>query len=207
VPSPTAPAAPAATAISSATRQPAAAYASPPAARRKRRLLAIPYVGVHSYVQRDAYGPGLRFGGLLGVRVGDRLSVNGELTYDVSNVSGPITLEQERFFRGSVSPLVHVDARGLELNIGPKVGLYSRRSRYDAGGADLEVTGSGYTTGLNAGAFVPVSPQVSLGLLLSFEVMWARPDCFADAFGSPVQPCGSTTDVGKLLGLTGGLLF
>ncbi len=200
-------AAPAARAASSATREPAAVYASAPGARRKRHLLAIPYVGVHSYVQRDAYGPGLRFGGLLGVRVGDRLSVNGELTYDVSNVSGPITLEQERFFRGSVSPLVHVDARGLELGIGPKVGIYSRRSRYDAGGADLEITGSGYSTGINAGAFVPVSPQVSIGVLLSFEVMWARPDCYATAFGSPVQPCGSTTDVGKLLGLTGGLLF
>ena len=144
---------------------------------------------------------------MLGARLGDRFSLNGELTYDVSNVSGPVTLEQERFLRASVSPLIHADARGMELGIGPKVGLYSRRSRYDAGGADLEVTDSGYSTGVNAGAFVPVSAQVSLGLLLSFEVMWARPTCFATAFGSPVQPCGGTTDVGKLFGLAGGLLF
>jgi hypothetical protein len=143
---------------------------------------------------------------MLGVRIGDHLSLNGELTYDVSNVSGPVTLEQERFLRASVSPLIHVDARGMELGIGPKVGLYSRSSRYDAGGADLELTDSGYSTGINAGAFVPMSPQVSIGLLLSFEVMWARPTCFADSL-LVEQQCGSTTDAGKLLGLTGALLF
>lgn len=154
---------------------------------------------------RDAYGPGLRFGGMLGVRIGGHLSLNGELTYDVSNVSGPVTLE-ERFIRASVSPMIHLDAHGMELAVGPKIGRYSRSSRYNNGNANIDRTDSGYSTGLNAGAFVPVSPQMAIGFLLSFDVMWSLPNCAWIGINFLVQ-CNSGTNTAKVLGLTGALLF
>jgi len=185
----------------------AAAAGAPPHGRRL--LLALPYVGLHSYRQKEAsaYGPGLRFGGLFGVRVIDQLSLSAELTVDHSKINQPVYVEQDWYFRVSLSPIVHVRVRSLELALGPKLGFYSVSSTYDAGGARVDVTDSGYATGVNAGVFTAISTELSIGLLLAFDVMWSQGICVATAGIGIVEKCGPTKDVGEVLGVTAGLLF
>jgi len=148
-------------------------------------------------------------GGLFGIRLSDRLSLNAEVTLDRSNLNGPIPIRQQWFFRTSLSPLIHLPAGAFATAIGPRVGLYSVSSDYDIGTANVEARDSGFSTGLNAGAFLPLSAQAAIGLLLSFDVMWGRRTCIATgAFQSgAIQQCGPTTDIGKVLGLAAGLLF
>jgi hypothetical protein len=59
---------------------------SPPSTRHG--LLVLPYLGLHSYQNVDmaAYSPGARFGALFGGRLSHWLSLNGELTVDVSDI-------------------------------------------------------------------------------------------------------------------------
>ncbi len=148
-------------------------------------------------------------GGLFGIRASDRLSLNVELTLDRSNLNGPIPIRQQWFFRTSLSPLIHLPAGAFATAVGPRVGLYSGRSDYDVGTANVELKDSGFSTGINAGAFLPLSAQAAIGLLLSFDVMWGRRTCvpIGTFQSSATQQCGPTTDIGKVLGLAAGLLF
>jgi hypothetical protein len=166
----------------------------------------LPYLGLHSFQnhQAAAYGPGLRIGALFGGRVSQLLSINGELTIDRAKINSPIDLEQW-FFRASLSPLVHLPAGPVEVALGPKLGIYWVSTNNSGTGTTIESASSGYLTGLNAGALAPLSPSTAIVGLLSFDLLWSRRTC-ATGFGSEAQ-CGSTTDVGKVLGLTGGLLF
>jgi hypothetical protein len=166
----------------------------------------IPYLGFHSYRNHEAaaYGPGLRIGSFFGGRLGELLSMNGELTVDRAKINSPIDLQQW-FFRVSFSPLVHLPAGLLEVGLGPKVGIYSVSTNYPDTGTTIPTASSGYSTGLNAGVFAPLSPSAAIGGLLSFDLMWSKRTC-ALGLGGTAQ-CGPTTDVGKVLGLTGGALF
>jgi hypothetical protein len=179
---------------------------APPGSRRKRGFLMLPYLGLHSYVNQEAsaYGPGLRIGSLFGGRIGELFSINGELTLDRANVDSVVNIRQW-FYRTSLSPLIHLPAGPVEVSLGPKLGIYSVSTNYSDTGATIESASSGYTTGLNAGVFAPLSPRTSIGGLLSFDLMWSNRTC-AGSFGGTTQ-CGSTTDVGNVLGLTGGVLF
>jgi hypothetical protein len=180
--------------------------AAPPGARRKRAFLMLPYVGLHSYQNQEAryYGPGLRIGSLFGGRIGDLVSINGEVTLDRANINAVINLQQ-RFFRTSLSPLVHLPAGPLEISLGPKLGIYSVSTNYSDTSLTIETASWGYTTGINAGIFAPVSPRTSIGGLLSFELMWSTRTC-ALSLGGTAQ-CGPTTNVGKVLGVTGAVQF
>src|SRR5437868_1046483 len=64
--------------------------APPPPRHLKRRFFAMPFAGVHSYQHSEAshYDPGARVGALLGGRIGDVASLNGEIAVNVSNVHG-----------------------------------------------------------------------------------------------------------------------
>jgi hypothetical protein len=166
----------------------------------------LPYLGLHSFQnqQAAAYRPGLRIGSFFGVRVSELLSIDGELTIDRAWIKSEIDLEQW-FFRASLSPLVHLPAGSAEVALGPKLGIYSVDTNYPDTGTTIESASFGYSTGLNAGVIAPLSPAIAIAGLLSFDLMWSKRTC-ALSFGGTAQ-CGSTTDVGKVLGLTGGLLF
>jgi hypothetical protein len=166
----------------------------------------LPYVGLHSYQNQEAsaYGPGLRIGSLFGGRIGDLVSINGEVTVDRANVHSVLNIQQW-FFRTSLSPLVHLPAGRVEVELGPKLGIYSVSTNYSDTGATIETASSGYSTGINAGMFASLSAQTSIGGLLSFDLMWSKRTCALSLGGTAT--CGSTTDVGKVLGLSGALLF
>ena len=166
----------------------------------------LPYVGLHSYQNQDAsyYGPGLRVGSLFGGRLGNLVSINGEVTFDRANINAVFPLQQW-FFRTSLSPLLHLAAGPVELGLGPKLGIYSVSTSQSDTSLTIKTASSGYSTGINAGVFAALSAQTSIGGLLSFDVMWSTRTCALSLGGT--APCGSTEDVGKVVGLSGGVLF
>ena len=89
---------------------------------RKRGFLAMPFLGVHSY-RNDAatnYDPGARFGTFLGGRINQTLSMNGQMTFDVSNRNDLAGANvSEIALDMGFSPLVHLPVGELELVLGP----------------------------------------------------------------------------------------
>ena len=91
----------------------------------------------------------MRFGGLLGFRIGDHVSINGELTIDILN--GPTSRDDsytEANATIGLSPLVAVPAGRIELAFGPKLAIwgadyYQDSSARGNGGGTYSGTASG----------------------------------------------------------------
>ena len=85
---------------------PAGIYDAPAPPTKIRRFMALPYLGTHSYqtAANAAYFPGLRIGGLVGGRVSEMLSLNWELTFDISNIDGAARRRLRRPSSRSTSP-------------------------------------------------------------------------------------------------------
>jgi len=174
----------------------------------QRRVLVLPFLGIHSYAQEEAsaYSPGLRFGSLLGGRLNQLLSLNGEVIVDFSNVRSASVEFSERAYHFVFSPLVDVAAGPVQLVFGPKLGLFVLRTEQSQG--DIVTTSDliGFSAGLNGGIFFPVAARSSIGVLLSFDFAGANQSC--NLVPGPGASCGSeAAHGGKVLGLTGGLLF
>lgn len=94
--------------------------------RVKPRFLALPFLGIHSYQHQEAsaYAPGLRLGTLLGGRISDVVSLNGELTLDFSNPRAAAASFQERAFRVAFNPMIEVPAGPVALMFGAKLGAF-----------------------------------------------------------------------------------
>jgi hypothetical protein len=129
-----------------------------------------------------AYNPSPRFGGLLGWRVTEMLSLNieGDLDY-VRLYSGPrITNDAEcgggssNFWCGFIHPPRHsvditfsplMSFRAGQIRLGPKIGWFVGKNT-DQG---MPATSRGFVAGLNAGLFVPYR-GVTLGGLVSVSL-------------------------------------
>jgi len=189
---------------------PPVVYQAPRPPRQKRVFLAMPYLGLHSYQQQDAtaYGPGLRFGTMLGGRVTDLFSLNGELSFDASRRGDvPAGVDYREWALGlTFSPMVQIPAGSVELVLGPKLGLFFINGEQSQAGYTAESSATGYIAGVNSGLFVPVTPTTSLGVLVSFGVMWFENACTRLSGGSEFcQSVSSST--AKILGLTAAALF
>lgn len=185
---------------------PETAQAQPPPQplRRKRRLFAMPYTGVHSYQNSEAssYGPGLRVGALIGGRVSDALSLNGELTYDINNLHVPLStnVSSETGRELALCPILQLPFGAAEVVLGMKLGLFELHRTL----ADGFVTnGVGKVAGIKAGVFLSLSPRTSVGLLASYDVHWVS------GVGGPCptspDPCGAGT--GRIVGLAAAAVF
>jgi hypothetical protein len=177
---------------------PPAAYGYPgrryTSAPRPRLFQLIPYIGLHSYQGAGGtnFRPGLHVGGLTGFRVGDFVSLNVELTFDLLDASNLTVSESysEIDYAISFSPLVAIPAGTVELAFGPKLGVWageysqSSRARGDGGGSY-----SGFDLGVNAAAFVQVGRKLWLGGLASFDVRTYGRSCFTPSNG--MQGCSS----------------
>jgi hypothetical protein len=186
-------------------------YAPPPPTRRHGAFLALPYIGLqaHEGVTGEDQSAGLRLGGLLGFRVNDQLSLNGELTIDVLNPSTPsdgsdVTAAEVDL---AFSPLYHSDTGALELVIGPKLGIWAGEFDYSLYGETQKYSSSGLILGVNMGAFVPLGNGASLGALVNFEVKTIGQVCFTDIDGSKVCSSSDNGPSEKVLGITGAALF
>jgi hypothetical protein len=180
----------------------------PPPPRLKRVFLALPYFGVHTYQNSDAsgYGPGLRFGSLIGGRLNDRLSLNADVTVDVSNVASAGSGFQEYSIALAFAPMLQLPARPLEIVVGPKVGLFVLNTELTSGDVTAGSTQRGVLFGIDTGVFLPVSATTSLGVLLAFEFRRANDVC-QYTFEAGLCASGAASGLASIVGLTVALLF
>jgi hypothetical protein len=139
----------------------------------------MPFVGLQSIQNANSNtGPGLRIGGLVGARITDQFSFNGELLFDLENFSNvPAGFNESAYFiQAAAAPLFHVQASpAAEVVLGPKLGMFVEHA--SASGAvagystDLSGNAEGYLLGANAGAFFRLSDALSLGGLVNFDYL------------------------------------
>jgi hypothetical protein len=184
----------------------------PPADRRHRGFLAMPFLGINSY-QGDKganLGPGFRLGTLLGGRINEMFSINGELTFDFANPENvPAGVDVTMLdLVLTVSPLYHFIAGNIEVVVGPKFGGHSfTQQQNDTGLGDSKRTWNGYVIGLNGGVFAAVSRGMSLGGLLSLESRTAHEYCFTDPGFAEQCTTNNTGSSFRVLGFMAALLF
>ncbi|MEP6653497.1 MAG: hypothetical protein ABJA82_09080, partial [Myxococcales bacterium] len=198
-----------------ATYQPpqGGAYPPPPPAGPVHRsgFLALPFLGLNSFQGKagDNIGLGLRLGTLLGGRLNEMVSLNGEFTIDVvnpENVPSGVDLNVvEVVF--AFSPLVHVPAGTVELVVGPKLGFWGGSATESAGGMTDKASFSGFVLGLNAGLFGALGSSMSVGGLISFDVRTIRRSCMTPSGFAEQCTTDNTGDADKVLGVNAALLF
>jgi hypothetical protein len=188
-------------------------YPAPRPRPPRTGFLAIPYVGLNSFSGDGASGidTGLRIGAILGGRVNDLFSVNGEVIADVLNFNTPPGVSaSETITALAGSPLFHLTTPSVDLVVGPKFGFWYLSGHASNGLDRADVTGHGWTLGLNLGVFFPVSDSASLGMLFSFATLEPMELC-----GTRTSYYGYTEDVclsdgldsTQVLGLTFAALF
>ncbi len=181
---------------------------APPPPAGKHGFLAMVFLGVNSLAGSTGQNEnvGFRLGTIMGGRVNESFSINGEFTLDVLNPKNvPSNVDLTEFELDlAISPLFHVQTgSNVELVVGPKLGIMVYEK--DDGGSPV-IKGNGYVYGLNAGAFASISRSVSLGGLISFaarkftEVQDCAPDgtCTTD---------DNLPGADKVFGITGAILF
>ena len=167
----------------------------------------MPYFGLHSYQHANAsnYGPGLRFGTLMGGRPSDIISLNGELSFDKGNASVPSGIGYSEWAVDlAFSPLAQIPVGPVEIVLGPKLGIFVTQTEVSQSGFETKADTDGWIAGANGGLFVPVSPTTSLGLLVSFESKWTQQACARVNGG--VEMCTSVGSA-KVLGVSLGAIF
>lgn len=185
---------------------------APPRRRSARMFQMIGYIGAHS-IQGDGgaiLGPGLRAGGLLGFRVNDNVTINGELTLDVMNAAHlPETdAYSEQDATIGLSPLVAFPAGTVEVAFGPKLAVWG--ADY---GQDFRARGqgkgtyTGYDLGVNAAALAQVGRHIWLGGLASFDLRTYGHSCFSPRGGLERCTSYNLPSSDKVLGLSALLMF
>jgi hypothetical protein len=157
---------------------------APPAVQQEgaaayKPFVLMPFVGVQSIQNANSNtGPGLRIGGVVGARMTDQFSFNGELLFDLENFSNvpPGFDESAYFIQAAAAPLFHVQASPTaEIVLGPKLGMFvdhvSASGGLGAYTVNLSGNAEGYLLGANVGAFFRVSDALSLGGLVNFDYL------------------------------------
>ncbi len=182
-----------------------------PAPPPRNPWLAMGFIGVHSF-QGDnfATGPGLRVGGIGGLRVNDQLSFNGEIVYDLVNPNSSLSGVSMYNLQVAAAPFYHVAASPTaELVIGPKLGFYRLAvSGSDYNGYSIDSGDNGLLLGANVGAFVRVSPLFSIGGMLSFDYEKPLSCSTNSAYGSYSSACDASAEPSpKMISAAAGALF
>ena len=188
---------------------PPSGYYPPPPPAARRGFLALPYVGINSFSGEGTTGldPGLRLGAILGGRVSDIFSANGELTIDIMNPDVPEgTSVSEAMVHMTFSPLFHARTTNAEIVLGPKLGLWALSGHASTYGASVDFEQQGWTIGGNAGVFFPVGGgTTSLGMLLSYANLQLTRSCATT--GVYGQQCSEADGSADVFGLTFAALF
>jgi hypothetical protein len=154
--------------------------AAPPAVQQSgegsyKPFLLMPFVGVQSVQSANSgTGPGLRIGGLVGARINEQFSFNGELLFDLENFSNvPANASETAYFvQFAAAPLFHVQASPTaEIVVGPKLGLFVEHASLSLYGQSASGNAEGLLAGANLGAFFRVSDAIALGGLVNFDYM------------------------------------
>jgi hypothetical protein len=179
---------------------------APPPPAGKHGFLAMVFLGVNSFAGSTGQNKdvGFRLGTIMGGRVNESFSINGEFTVDVLDPKNSPNVDVTAFEVDlALSPLFHVETGNVELVIGPKLGFMIYELD-DSGGSPLS-KGNGYVYGLNAGAFASVSRSVSIGGLISFA--GRKFTQFQDCLDGTCLDDANKPSADKVFGITGAVLF
>jgi hypothetical protein len=153
---------------------------APPAVQQSgaapyKPYLLMPFVGVQSVQSANSgTGPGLRIGGLVGARINEQFSFNGELLFDLENFSNvPANASESAYFvQFAAAPLFHVQASPTaEIVVGPKLGLFVEHASLSIYGQSVSGNAEGLLAGANLGAFFRLSDALAVGGLVNFDYM------------------------------------
>jgi hypothetical protein len=180
----------------------------PPLRPPRTGLLVLPYIGINS-IHGDGTDPdtGFRVGSMFGGRVNDLFSANGEVTFDLVNVDAPAGVDVwEYIVQLAFSPLFHFATPGADFVLGPKAGGWAGFAHISGYGESVDITARGWLVGFNAGAFFPVNPSTSLGVLLSYVSLQTTQAC-VDQGGTYGEQCQDSNGDVNILGLHFAALF
>jgi hypothetical protein len=191
----------------------AGTYAQAPEAKRRRRAVLLPYMGVHS-IQGDNgtnTGVGLRLGGIGGYQLLDFMSLNGEFLLDVvhpTNVPSGFDVNAAGA-TFSFSPLFHFAAGPAEFVVGPKLGLnfVAIESSRQNSSSKNETTVTSSALGTNLGVFFALGDTLSIGGLLNFDLHVPTESCTKINGGSQVCTKDNLGASDKIIGTMVALLF
>lgn len=188
---------------------------APPAVQRSaetayKPFVLMPFIGLQSEQNANSgTGPGLRVGGVVGGRLSEQFSFNGELLFDWENLNNiPAGVSASAYFlQFSLAPLFHVEASPTaEIVVGPKVGLFFAHASESAslGGLTVDTSGSseGLVLGANLGAFFRLSDALALGGLINFDYLRAE-WCSISQGGD----CTTSSDGIKVISFAGAAQF
>jgi hypothetical protein len=165
---------------------------------RTHGFLAMPYLGVATQTGElgRRYSSGAIFGALIGGRLNQAFSLNGELridTLDFRNVPSTQAASGSELDIG-FSPLFHAQFASGEFLIGPKLAFFTHQESYtgfDINGfyTEYHEDWTGWSTGVNAGVFFAVSRVMSLGGMVSYSLRLPTEVCTRTDFS--VEDCQS----------------
>jgi hypothetical protein len=180
---------PTATSAADPNAPPPGAYPAPPpggampavqqsGAAPYKPFLLMPFIGLQSDQNDNSNtGLGLRVGALLGSRISEQFSFNGELVFDWENLNDipPGVSASAYFIQFAAAPLFHVQVSPTaEIVLGPKLGLFFAHVSESEGAAAFSGSSEGLLLGANLGAFFRVADSLSLGGLINFDYMRAE---------------------------------
>jgi hypothetical protein len=188
---------------------------APPAVQRSvetayKPFVLMPFIGLQSEQNANSgTGPGLRVGGVVGGRLSEQFSFNGELLFDWENLNNvPAGLSASAYFlQFALAPLFHVQASSTaEIVAGPKLGLFFAHASESGSFGGITVDGSGTSEGLvlgaNVGAFFALSDALSLGGLINFDYLRAQ-WCSTN----PESDCRTSSNGIKVISFAGAAQF
>ena len=174
-------------------------------------VLVLPSLGLHSFQSGSArnYDPGLRLGLLMGWRINELFSANGEGALDVTNPgnvpSG--TSVSELQVQGAFSPLLHLTSGRFELVVGPKLGRFYIGTDVSSMGQRSTASISGWLYGINLGLFRALNDFISVGARVSFDLEDATKSCVGGPnFSTSCRSVNSSSAL-KVLGVGVALLM
>jgi hypothetical protein len=181
-----------------ARQAPAYPPAPPRPAPRTRGFLALPFLGVATHLGDSGrfYDASASLGVMMGGRLspfndkGVRLSLDGELRFQPINFKDvpPGESWSGTQFEIGPSPLLHVPFQMGEFVVGPKIALFGYEANYtfpDTNGFDTTTreNWSGWSWGINTGAFFAVSRLLSLGAMVSLSFRKPLEKCVTPGSG------------------------
>jgi hypothetical protein len=177
---------------------------------RRRKILILPYVGVHSMAggpASDAFGIGFRTGILGGYQLNPSISLNGEFLIDLPHVKNSVADQSLVFGSLTFSPMFHFPAGPMELAVGPKVGLSSFSAETKSGSSKTEDRVSEFDLGSNFGAFFPLGDKMSIGGLVTFDIVTPMESCHKINGGSETCTKDNLGSAQKIVGTMVAVLF
>jgi hypothetical protein len=169
-----------------AAAPPPPAAVDPEAAGDQRRLFVMGYLGwqrvfLHDTSESGEFGAGYRLGAMAGARVNRRFSLNGGIALDRGSYSSDtpngayhgVLSESQLVF----TPLLHLHPGPVQVIAGPRLGLLLGRELWGNDGLGSNVQSGvhfgwwGWAFGLELGVAFPVARPVSLGALVTMDVM------------------------------------